>query len=128
MDAAVSPHPTLRHQPGVCPDQRPHLLGGRGGGLQPTGAQTREQYRITAHSELALPNARAINALTGTNWEGVGVTPDIAVPQEEALRTAYRAALKEALARREGNLTQPSRDLVEEARTALRGLEEASER
>jgi len=92
------------------------------------GAHPREQYRITAHSELALPNARAINALTGTNWEGVGVTPDIAVPREAALRTAHRAALTEALARREGSLMQTSKDLVEEARTALGDREEVSGR
>jgi hypothetical protein len=36
----------------------------------------------------------SINPITKTNWEGVGVKPDIAVPAEEALHTAYLLALK----------------------------------
>jgi len=33
------------------------------------------------------------NPLTGANWEKVGVRPDVAVPAEEALETAWKAAL-----------------------------------
>ena len=33
------------------------------------------------------------NPLTGGNWEKVGVRPDVAVPAEEALETAWKAAL-----------------------------------
>jgi len=32
--------------------------------------------------------------ITGTNWEGTGVTPHIDVPQEEALTVAHLEALK----------------------------------
>ncbi len=36
---------------------------------------------------------RAINPISGTNWEGTGVTPDIEVPADQALDTAYLDAL-----------------------------------
>lgn len=35
-----------------------------------------------------IPIGRAENAVTGTNWEGRGVKPDIVVPAADALRTA----------------------------------------
>ena len=37
--------------------------------------------------------ARAINPYSKTNWEGTGVTPDIAVPATEAFDRAYAAGL-----------------------------------
>ncbi len=36
---------------------------------------------------------RAINPISGTNWEGTGVTPDIEVPTDQALDAAYLNAL-----------------------------------
>lgn len=47
---------------------------------------------------LSLPVGRPVNAVTGTNWEGVGVPPDIAVPTREAFDVAYREALTKLLA------------------------------
>jgi hypothetical protein len=38
---------------------------------------------------------KSVNPITKTNWEGVGVAPDIAVPAEKALDTAHLMALKE---------------------------------
>lgn len=35
-----------------------------------------------------------VNPLTGTNWEGTGVRPDVPVPQADALKVAHRAALE----------------------------------
>jgi hypothetical protein len=37
-------------------------------------------------------NARALNPITTTNWEGVGVIPDVKVPADEALDAALRLA------------------------------------
>jgi hypothetical protein len=43
---------------------------------------------------MSLPFGRAVNPVTGTNWEGRGVEPDIAVPADRALDTAHMEALK----------------------------------
>jgi hypothetical protein len=40
---------------------------------------------------------RSVNPITKTNWEGVGVTPDVEVPAREALAVAHRMA-RESLA------------------------------
>jgi C-terminal processing protease CtpA/Prc len=36
---------------------------------------------------------RAVNPVSGTNWEGTGVTPDIEVPADQAFDAAYLDAL-----------------------------------
>jgi hypothetical protein len=43
---------------------------------------------------LKLPSGRALSPITGTNWEGTGVTPDIEVPADDALLAAQVEALK----------------------------------
>jgi len=43
---------------------------------------------------MSLPFGRAINPITGTNWEGTGVDPHIPVPAEDALMIAQIEALK----------------------------------
>jgi C-terminal processing protease CtpA/Prc len=60
-----------------------------GGGAHPGGVR-----RITDHFGIWLPTGRAINPITGTNWEGVGIAPDIAVDPLEALPAAHIDALK----------------------------------
>ena len=54
-----------------------------GGGANPGG-----MVRLPAGLTMFIPGGRARNPITGTNWEGVGVKPDIAVPSENALQTA----------------------------------------
>jgi hypothetical protein len=39
-----------------------------------------------------VPNGRAINPITHTNWEGTGVKPDVAVAADAALETAQKLA------------------------------------
>jgi len=63
-----------------------------GGGAHPTNA-----HRIGERFMIGVPFARAINPITGTNWEGTGVAPDVAVPADEALDTAVRLALEKLL-------------------------------
>ena len=46
---------------------------------------------------LMLPIARAINPITGSNWEGSGVLPDIDVPAEQALKIAHQHAIQKLL-------------------------------
>lgn len=42
------------------------------------------------HFGLLLPSGNPINSITGTNWEGAGVVPDVKVPASEALAAALR--------------------------------------
>jgi len=44
-----------------------------------------------------IPSGKAINPVTKTNWEHVGVKPDVAVPAAEALKTAHAAILRTLL-------------------------------
>ncbi|HJV90074.1 MAG TPA: S41 family peptidase [Holophagaceae bacterium] len=65
-----------------------------GGGANPGGMVP------LAHGFNAfIPTGRAINPVTNTNWEHVGVKPDVAVPAAEALKAAHMAILKAFLAK-----------------------------
>lgn len=62
------------------------------------GANPFEYRRIDRHFALSLPEARSINPVTGTNWQDVGVKPDVPVAADRALETALglaRAAIKD---------------------------------
>jgi retinol-binding protein 3 len=56
-----------------------------GGGAHPVSG-----HRIDEHFMIGVPFARAVNPITRTNWEAVGVEPDVKVPASEALTTAQR--------------------------------------
>jgi len=89
-----------------------------GGGAHPVGG-----YAITAHVHATIPVGRAINPISETNWEGTGVAPDIAVPQEQALTTAQILALRYVLEQAGDNPTGPLADIANEARADLAELE-----
>jgi hypothetical protein len=57
------------------------------------GAHPTARHAVTEHILVTVPTARTINSVTGTNWEGVGVIPDVPVPADQALDTALKAAL-----------------------------------
>ena len=44
--------------------------------------------------EFKVPNSRAINPISGDNWEAKGIKPDVECPAEEALDKAYVLALE----------------------------------
>lgn len=44
-----------------------------------------------------LPSGRPVNPISGTNWEGTGVEPHIAVEADKAFDTAYLMALEQLL-------------------------------
>jgi hypothetical protein len=56
------------------------------------GAHPFAHRRIGEHFVLRLPEMRVINPITGTDWEGVGVTPDVVIPQAQALAKAIDLA------------------------------------
>ncbi|MGB3711162.1 MAG: S41 family peptidase [Erythrobacter sp.] len=56
------------------------------------GAHPFEYRRVHRHFALDLPEGRSINPITGSNWQGVGVQPDVAVSAEVALKTALALA------------------------------------
>jgi retinol-binding protein 3 len=63
-----------------------------GGGAHPGG-----NIPIADHYMVFIPNGRAINPVTKTNWEGVGVKPDVAMDADKALDTARDLAIKALL-------------------------------
>jgi hypothetical protein len=65
-----------------------------GGGAHPTGTRI-----VQTDFVLRVPFARAINPVSKTNWEGTGVTPDIAVPAAEAFDRAYAMAVEKLAAK-----------------------------
>ncbi len=71
--------------------ERATIVGEATGG----GAHTGGPYRINAHFSVTVPSGRAINPITGTNWEGVGVQPDVEVSADKALATAHLLALED---------------------------------
>jgi len=80
-----------------------------GGGAHPT-----RPFPISAAVHIGIPFARSINPVTGTNWQGTGVVPDVAVPEAEAYDVAYAKALEHVLA-----LDDVQPPVLDEAREAL---------
>jgi C-terminal processing protease CtpA/Prc len=66
-----------------------------GGGAHPVEGFFWANLNLSA----SVPFGRAINPITGTNWEGTGVAPDLAVPSDQALESAHADALKKILTR-----------------------------
>jgi hypothetical protein len=64
-----------------------------GGGAHPVNFHYFEDLQFG----IGVPFGRAINPISGTNWEGTGIKPDIEVPQEKAYDTAYKLAVKNLL-------------------------------
>jgi hypothetical protein len=66
-----------------------------GGGAHPVAP-----HELDEMFTIMVPWGRPINPVTETNWEGVGVVPDIAVAAESALAEAHRRALDDVKSRR----------------------------
>ncbi|MEL6256120.1 MAG: S41 family peptidase, partial [Bacteroidota bacterium] len=71
--------------------QRAMLVGQTTGG----GANPGQMVRLNKELGVFIPTGRAINPITKTNWEGVGVIPEVKVSPEETLDKAHELA-KEA--------------------------------
>lgn len=69
--------------------ERAVIVGEPSGG----GAHPFEYRRVSNHFVLGLPESRSVNPVTGTDWEGRGVQPDVSVPAERALEVALELAV-----------------------------------
>ncbi|MGH3172454.1 MAG: S41 family peptidase [Streptosporangiaceae bacterium] len=85
-----------------------------GGGAHPT-----RPFGISPAVHIGIPFARSVNPVTGTNWQGTGVVPDVAVPEAEAYDAAYTRALEQVLAM--DDVAPPIADEAREALAALTG-------
>ncbi|MEW6051208.1 MAG: S41 family peptidase [Candidatus Zixiibacteriota bacterium] len=84
-----------------------------GGGAHPV----EEHFFPSLHFGARIPFGRAINPISGTNWEGTGVKPDIEIPADKALVVAQQTALKKLLEK------ASSEDQKREMAWTLEGLE-----
>jgi C-terminal processing protease CtpA/Prc len=64
-----------------------------GGGANPGGPAVLGEGFVAF-----IPTGKAVNPVTRTNWEHVGVKPDVAVPAADALKVAHGAALRKLAA------------------------------
>lgn len=99
--------------------KRGTLIGAVTGG----GANPGETRRIDDHFLIFVPTERARNPITKTNWEGVGVKPDIELPRERALVTAYGMAIDVKLS--DTSLTAAQRDGLKQLRAKIDTLADA---
>ncbi len=58
------------------------------------GAHSIDLFKIDDQFEICISTSRAVNPVTGGNWEGAGVIPDVRVAPEQALDTAIAMAEK----------------------------------
>jgi len=87
------------------------------------GAHPGQMHEIGNSLEVFIPSGRPTNPITGTNWEGVGVAPDVSVPSDSALDEAHRLALETVARAVDGDRpTAAQRRLADEARKALETL------
>ncbi|GAB2508959.1 S41 family peptidase [Lysobacter humi (ex Lee et al. 2017)] len=61
------------------------------------GANPGDPYSLGEGFVAFIPNGRAINPITKTNWEHVGVKPDIAVAAADARKVAHATILRELI-------------------------------
>jgi hypothetical protein len=58
------------------------------------GAHPREGFKVDSHLEVTIPIARSVSPISGGNWEGTGVLPDVPTAAADALTAAHRLALE----------------------------------
>jgi Peptidase family S41/PASTA domain/N-terminal domain of Peptidase_S41 in eukaryotic IRBP len=92
---------------------RAELIGETTGG----GAHPTRPFPISAAVHIAIPFARSVNPVTGTNWQGTGVIPDTQVAADEAYSVAYAKALRHV-----AELRDAPPPITDEARAALAAL------
>jgi retinol-binding protein 3 len=94
--------------------QRATIVGEATGG----GANPGRVFQLPQDFLVFVPTGRAINPVTKTNWEGVGVKPDIEVPSAVAVDMAHLAALRAI-----GHFPHLEPDQEQEVRESIKSLE-----
>lgn len=74
-------------------NKRARIIGEVTGG----GAHPSDIHRLNAHFMMNVPSGRSISPVTKTDWEVVGVQPDIKASADDALDTAKLIILKDFL-------------------------------
>jgi len=87
-------------------DIQTHKLGTVIGAVSAGGANPGGMYRLNENFAAFIATGRAINPITKTNWEGVGVKPDTLTSAGAALRVAHTMALQKIVA---GTKDEPER-------------------
>jgi hypothetical protein len=97
---------------GLKNQKRARVVGERSrGGAHPTSMR-----QLNEHFAVFVPHARVVDAVTGTDWEGTGVAPDLETSAGEAPIVAHLEILKSFRAEESGG--NPGLDQV------IRGLED----
>ncbi|MBC7900718.1 MAG: S41 family peptidase [Saprospiraceae bacterium] len=95
-----------------------------GGGAHPGG-----MVRLNQNFGVFIPSGRAISPITKTNWEGTGVEPDIKVPKEQALKTAYSMALTKLVeTTKEENIKAAIKQDIEKLQKELEEMRKTSQK
>ncbi|HVW68116.1 MAG TPA: S41 family peptidase [Steroidobacteraceae bacterium] len=74
--------------------KRARIIGAPSGGASNPGGE----FPVDGGYTIFVSTSTAINPITGTNWEGAGVRPDVRTAASEALESAERLALEAILA------------------------------
>lgn len=90
-----------------------------GGGAHPGGT-----VPVADHYSIFIPTGRAINPITNTNWEGVGVKPDIEVDADKALETAHAHAIKTLLKSKDSKIRERVQQDVDSAASRSKRIAE----
>lgn len=98
--------------------KRAKLVGEKTNG----GAHPGASYRIHPHFEAFIPVGRAFDPQSGKDLEGIGVVPDIYLPQEHAFLAAYHLALKGILESADDPISNAEKVLLTEAEAALKEI------
>lgn len=72
------------------------------------GANAGDDLRLLPNFSAFVPLSRLVSPITGSNWDGVGVAPDVSVPAADAMSAAQVAILKK-MAASEGNTDRRDR-------------------
>ncbi len=99
-------------------DVQTHELGTLVGAVTAGAANPGGLFRLSEHLAAFIATGRAINPVTKTNWEGVGVKPDQAVAPETARRVAHVAALEKLMASASGDRKALLQRALEQAKGA----------